>query len=38
MGEIIQQEYAILLKVDKNKKVVVNNDYDKWEKGKTTLW
>jgi len=32
-GGIIQQAYVILLKLDKNKEVLVSNDWGKWEKG-----
>ena len=31
-GRIIEQVYVILLKLDKIKEVLVNNDWGKWEK------
>jgi len=37
-GKIIQQAYVILLKLDKNKEVLVSNDWENWEENLKKLY
>jgi len=37
-GKIIEQAYVILLKLDKNKEVLVRNDWGNWEENLKKLY